>query len=78
MSTEPVGKYGYMSWDEIKEIENSKLGFIGHHSHTHEYLIDLSEKNFKNDIETQLKFFKKNLDIYHQFFLILLENILFI
>ena len=34
-----------MTWDEIKEIEKSKIGFIGHHSHTHEYLIDMTEKN---------------------------------
>ena len=39
VSTQPVGKYGYMTWDEIKEIEKSKFGFIGHHSHTHEYLL---------------------------------------
>ena len=25
VSTEPVGKNGYMNWDEIKEIEKSKL-----------------------------------------------------
>ena len=61
VSTEPVGKYGYMSWNEIKEIDDSKLGFIGHHSHTHEYLIDFSEKEFKNDIETASRIFKKEL-----------------
>ena len=29
-----------MTWDEIKEIEKEKFTIIGHHSHTHEYLID--------------------------------------
>ena len=38
VSTEPVGKKGYMTWDQILEIENSEIGFIGHHSHTHDYL----------------------------------------
>ena len=38
VSTEPVGKRGYMSWDEIKEIDKSSFGYVGHHSHTHEYL----------------------------------------
>ena len=61
VSTEPVGKYGYMNWNEIIEIENSQIGFIGHHSHSHEYLIDMSEKNFKNDIETATQIFKNKL-----------------
>ncbi len=61
ISTEPVGKNGYMTWDEILEIENSEIGFIGHHSHTHEYLIDVSEKEFINDIETASKIFKEKL-----------------
>ena len=50
-----------MNWDEIKEIENSEIGFIGHHSHTHEYLIDMSEEDFVNDIETATKIFEKKL-----------------
>ena len=50
-----------MNWDEIKEIENSELGYIGHHSHTHEYLIDVNYSEFVNDIETASKIFKKNL-----------------
>ena len=61
VSTEPVGKNGYMTWDEIKEIQKSKIGFIGHHSHTHEYLIDMSENEFIEDIETATKIFKKEL-----------------
>ena len=28
VSTEPVGKRGYMSWDEIKEIDKSSYGYI--------------------------------------------------
>ena len=61
VSTEPIGKNGYMNWDEILEIENSEIGFIGHHSHTHDYLIDVSEDNFVNDIETASKIFKEKL-----------------
>jgi len=61
VSTEPVGKNGYMSWDEIKEIEKSDFGYIGHHSHTHEYLIDMSNEEFINDIETATKIFKEKL-----------------
>ena len=61
VSTEPIGKYGYMNWDEIKEINNSDFGYIGHHSHTHEYLIDMSDKEFENDIETATEIFKNQL-----------------
>ena len=61
VSTEPIGKYGYMNWDEIKEIDNSEFGYIGHHSHTHEYLIDMSDKEFENDIETATKIFRDQL-----------------
>ena len=61
VSTEPVGKNGYMTWDEIKEIDESEIGYIGHHSHTHEYLIDMTEKEFINDIETATKIFNKKL-----------------
>ena len=61
VSTEPVGKNGYMDWDEIKEINDSEYGHIGHHSHTHEYLIDMDEKEFINDIETSTRIFNEKL-----------------
>ncbi len=61
VSTEPVGKNGYMNWDEIIEIEKSNLGFIGHHSHTHEYLIDMDYQEFVDDIKTASKIFKQKL-----------------
>ena len=50
-----------MTWDQILEIEKSKLGIIGHHSHSHEYLIEMTNENFINDIETASKIFKKKL-----------------
>ena len=34
VSTEPVGKKGYMTWDEIREVESKSFTTIGHHSHT--------------------------------------------
>ena len=61
ISTEPVGKNGYMSWDEIKEIEKSDFAIIGHHSHTHEYLIDMENSKFIDDIELATKIFKEKL-----------------
>ena len=61
VSTEPVGKRGYMNWKEIKEIEKSEFGYIGHHSHTHKYLINMQNSDFINDIETASEIFKKEL-----------------
>ena len=61
VSTEPVGKNGYMTWNEIKEIDDSEFGYIGHHSHTHEYLIDMNNDQFVNDIKTATKIFKDKL-----------------
>ena len=61
VSTEPVGNKGYMSWEQIKEIENSEFALIGHHSHSHKYLIDSSNSNFISDIETSNKIFLKEL-----------------
>ena len=61
VSTEPVGNNGYMNWDQIKEIEQSEFGVIGHHSHSHDYLIDKSEEVFLNDIKTSNLIFKEKL-----------------
>tara|TARA_B100000963_G_scaffold238266_1_gene208355 strand:+ start:973 stop:2028 length:1056 start_codon:yes stop_codon:yes gene_type:complete len=61
ISTEPVGKNGYMTWNEIIEIDQSEFGHIGHHSHSHDYLIDKTEDEFVNDIELASKIFKKKL-----------------
>ena len=61
VSTEPVGNNGYMNWDQIKEIEQSEYGVIGHHSHSHDYLIDKSEDVFLNDIKTSNLIFKEKL-----------------
>jgi poly-beta-1,6-N-acetyl-D-glucosamine N-deacetylase len=61
VSTEPVGKNGYMTWEQIKEIEKNNFVVIGHHSHSHEYLIDESNKGFISDIELASNIFSKEL-----------------
>ena len=61
VSTEPIGKRGYMTWEQIKEIEKEKFAFIGNHSHTHEYLIKFSFADFKNDINESIEIFNENL-----------------
>ena len=61
VSTEPVGNRGYMTWEQIKEVESNDFAYIGHHSHTHEYLIDVSNEEFILDIKTSNKIFLKEL-----------------
>ena len=61
VSTEAVGNNGYMTWQQIKEIEKEEFVFLGNHSHSHEYLIGYDFKDFKNDIVESIKIFKNQL-----------------
>jgi poly-beta-1,6-N-acetyl-D-glucosamine N-deacetylase len=57
VSTEPVGKKGYMTWDQIREIESKEFAFIGHHSHSHGYLVNDTNDQFVDDINQANKIF---------------------
>ena len=61
VSTEPVGKYGYMNWDQIKEIQKEDFVFIGNHSHSHEYLVKYKFEDFKKDIDQSIEIFNNEL-----------------
>ena len=61
VSTKPVGNKGYMTWEQIKEIEKYEFVTIGHHSHSHEYLIDKTKKEFLSDMKTADKIFLNKL-----------------
>jgi peptidoglycan/xylan/chitin deacetylase (PgdA/CDA1 family) len=61
VSTETVGKKGYMTWKQIKELEKEPNVHIGNHSHSHDYLVDLKNVDFINDIDTSNAIFIKNL-----------------
>ena len=61
VATEVVGKNGYMTWDQIKELEREPNAYIGNHSHTHDYLVDLKNENFIRDINVANKIFIKNI-----------------
>ena len=41
-----------MTWSQIKKIEREDFVTIGHHSHSHDYLIDKKDDEFTSDIET--------------------------
>ena len=61
VSTREVGKNGYMTWEQIREIASSNLVTIGNHSHSHEYLIDWNEKEIRKDLEKSIEIFNKEL-----------------
>ena len=61
VSTREIGKYGYMNWDQVKEIEKEDFAFIGNHSHSHEYLVDYELNDFKKDVDQSIEIFKKKL-----------------
>jgi poly-beta-1,6-N-acetyl-D-glucosamine N-deacetylase len=61
VSTEPIGNLGYMTWDQLKEINKENFAIIGHHSHSHEYLIEKSNDEFIKDIEQSNKIFKEKI-----------------
>ncbi len=61
VSTEPVKNKGYMTWDQIKELDSESFAIIGHHSHSHEYLIEKSNQEFIKDIEKANSIFKEKL-----------------
>ena len=46
-----------MTWEQLKEINKADFATIGHHSHTHDYLIDKSNNVFVADIEKANKIF---------------------
>tara|TARA_B100000029_G_scaffold27753_1_gene27076 strand:- start:94 stop:1017 length:924 start_codon:yes stop_codon:yes gene_type:complete len=68
ISTEAIGKHGYMDWRQIKEIEKEPFAFIGNHSHSHEYLVEYNFTKFKKDIDTSIKIFIENIGYNPLFF----------
>ena len=68
VSTREVGAYNYMTWDQIRELNNEDFVEIGNHSHTHEYLIDEESSVIKNDILKSMKIFDEKLQKQSQFF----------
>ena len=61
VSTQSVGRNGYMTWSQIKELEKENTVYIGNHSHTHNYLVSLENKDFINDIDVSSSIFKERL-----------------
>ncbi len=56
-----LGSFGFFVIDKATKSRIDNIGIIGHHSHTHEYLIDVSNDDFILDIETANKIFLREL-----------------
>ena len=68
ISTNYVGKKGYMNWKEIKELEKSGLAIIGNHSDSHDYLVDQDSNTIIKDLEKSINIFNKNLGYSPKYF----------
>ena len=56
-----VGKNGYMSWEQIKELRKAGMT-IGSHGITHRILTGMSAKDLDYELEDSKKVLEKNLD----------------
>jgi len=68
VSTREIGKYGYMTWDQLRELKKFDFVYIGNHSHSHEYLIDENKELILEDLSTSIKLLKNELNISPIFF----------
>ena len=68
VSTREIGSYGYMSWDQLKEISNENFAHIGNHSYSHDYLVDKTDVEIISDLDLAINDFKKNLNFNSTFF----------
>ena len=68
VSTEPIGKKGYMNWDEIMEVAKEDFAFIGNHSHSHNYLVNYNLEKFLKDIDKSIKIFESKIGYNPKFF----------
>ena len=68
ISTQAVGKSGYMNWDQIKDIEAYEFVSIGNHSHSHDYLVNFTFDEFTKDINKSIEIFINNIGYNPKFF----------
>jgi len=62
VTPERVGKDGYMSWDELKEMRDSGM-LIGSHGLTHNMLIDLPDEELEKELAESKRIIADTLQI---------------
>ncbi len=68
VSTREVGAFNYMNWEQIKELNNSDNVEIGNHSHSHEYLVEKTSAEIRDDIIKSINIFEEKLGRNSKFF----------
>ena len=68
VNTREVGSFNYMNWKQIRELHSENFVEIGNHSHSHEYLVDETSLEIKNDILKSIQIFKNQLGSNSSFF----------
>ena len=53
-STETIGNKGYMTMDQLKEVESYSFAYLGNHSHSHEYMVEFDFEKYTKDINLSL------------------------
>ncbi len=61
INTREVGAFNYMDWSQIRELAKEEFVEIGNHSHSHEYLVDMSPSEIRSDIIKSKKILKEKL-----------------
>ena len=57
-----------MSWAQIREIHESGLGVIGHHSYSHDYIVGWEEDRLRADLERASQDFRRELGSIPEYF----------
>ena len=57
VSTDFIGKKGYMNIDQLREVEKESFAYLGNHSHMHEYMVTFDFNKFTNDIDRSIEIF---------------------
>lgn len=58
----------YMTWAQVREIHESGLAVIGHHSYSHDYLVNKSSDEIRNDLWQANKDFQRELGSIPEYF----------
>jgi len=56
-STETIGNKGYMTMDQLKEVEAYSFAYLGNHSHSHEYMVEFDYEKYTKDINKSIEIF---------------------
>jgi len=62
------GSRNYMTWQQIRELHNSGLAVIGHHSYSHDYLVNWDDDAIRIDLTRATEDFVRELQMAPKYF----------